>query len=230
MSGGDTADRKGMHRRTFLAAAAAALLAAACGSTRKSAAPLTQDDPRLAVTTLPPATTTATTATAIPTTAAPTTAATTTTTEALPVPDAVPSDPNAPEAEVRLGSISIPKLGLDAPLFHGVTLTTLNKGPGHWPGTAMPGQIGNVVVAGHRVTHTRPFRHIDQLVPGDTVVFTVDGVPHTYAMTSNEVVTPDQVRIVEQTPEHTATLFACHPPGSAQFRFVVHLAQTDPAG
>ena len=227
MSGRDATDRKGMDRRTFLAAGAAALVAAACGSARKTAAPLTEDNPGLALTTRPPATTTPSTAAS--TTSAPTTVATTTTV-ALPVPDAVPSDPNAPEPEIRLGSISIPKLGLDAPLFQGVTLTTLNRGPGHWPGTAMPGQVGNVVVAGHRVTHTRPFRHIDQLAPGDTVVFTVDGAAHTYTMTSNEVVTPDQIRIVEQTPQHTATLFACHPPGSAQFRFVVHLAQADPPG
>ena len=46
-------------------------------------------------------------------------------------------------------------------LYEGITLTTLNKGPGHWPGTALPSQDGNVVVAGHRVTHSRPFRHID---------------------------------------------------------------------
>ncbi|MGI8759602.1 MAG: sortase domain-containing protein, partial [Acidimicrobiales bacterium] len=56
------------------------------------------------------------------------------------------------------------------------------------------------------------------------VIFTVDGRRSTYRVTGNEVVTPDAMRIVEQTPAPTATLFACHPPGSAQYRYVVKLA------
>ncbi|MBV8160606.1 MAG: class E sortase, partial [Acidimicrobiia bacterium] len=57
-------------------------------------------------------------------------------------------------------------------MFEGVGLDVLANGPGHWPGTAMPGDNGNAVVAGHRVTHTHPFLDIDQLQPGDQVVFT----------------------------------------------------------
>src|SRR3712207_8743422 len=44
-----------------------------------------------------------------------------------------------------------------------------------WPGTAFPGETGNAVFAGHRVTHSHPFRHIDKLVPGDEVFFTING-------------------------------------------------------
>jgi sortase A len=142
-------------------------------------------------------------------------------------PIAPPANPRASEAEVVIGHIEIPKLGLSVPLRQGITLTQIDRGPSHWPGTAMPGQIGNVVVAGHRVTHTRPFRHIDKLVNGDEVVFTVEGQRWTYVVTGNQVVTPQALWIVDQTPAPTATLFACHPPGSARYRYVVHLALAD---
>ena len=109
------------------------------------------------------------------------------------------------------------------PLFRGVNLATLDEGPGLWPGTATPGQLGNAVVAAHRVSHGGPFRKIDQLAPGDEVRFTVDGVTTTYVMVSDEVVVPEGIHIIEQTPAYTATLFACHPPGSTKFRYVVKL-------
>jgi sortase A len=160
--------------------------------------------------------TTATTATTLP--------PTTTTTVAPPrKPVSAPHDPNAAEPIRTIGRIDIPKLGLSADLGEGISLRNIDRGPSHWPGTAMPGQNGNVVVAGHRVTHTRPFRNIDLLVPGDEVFFTVDGVRWRYVMTGSQVVTPRQTEIVAQTPDPQATLFACHPPGSARYRYVVHL-------
>ena len=177
-------------------------------------------------------TTTTTTSTTTTTTAAPTTtttappATTTTTTfvEPAPQPAAPPADEYAQEPHVVLGTIEIPKLGLNVPLNEGISLVSIDRGPSHWPGTALPGQVGTVVVAGHRVTKTRPFRYIDRLVPGDEVIFTVASGRWVYKMTSYEIVTPDALRIVDQTPTPTATLFACHPPGSAKYRYVVRLA------
>jgi sortase A len=92
-------------------------------------------------------------------------------------------------------------------------------------------KTGNVVVAGHRVTHTRPFRHLDSLRPGDEIIFTVNGIRSVYSVTGSQVVTPKQTEIVNQTSAPTATLFACHPPGSARYRYVIHaaLASTSPA-
>lgn len=171
----------------------------------------------VSTTTTPPATpapsTTSTTTTLPPTT--------TSTAPAAPV--APPSDPNGAEPQIQLGGISIPKLGVDEPLYEGIRLTTLDRGPGHWPGTAMPGQVGNVVVAAHRTSHGGPFRHIDQLVPGDTVDFTTENGVTTYAVTETMVVQPDAVWIVDPTETATATLFACHPPGSVAERIVVKL-------
>ena len=152
---------------------------------------------------------------------------TTTTTEPVPIP-VPPRTSNAPEPIVTIGVIEIPKLGLRADLGEGITLRNIDRGPSHWPGTALPGRIGNVVVAGHRVTHTRPFRYIDTLVPGDEVFFEYQGERFRYVMTGSQVVTPKQVEIVNQTYEFTATLFACHPPGSARYRYVVHLQLAEP--
>ena len=135
----------------------------------------------------------------------------------------VPRNSYAAEPIRVIGRIEIPKLGLDTTLGEGVTLHNIDRNPSHWPGTALPGQPGNVVVMGHRVTHTRPFRHIDDLRPGDEVFFTVGGVRWRYVMTGSQVVTPSQTEIVRQTPDATGTLFACHPPGSARYRYVVHL-------
>ena len=136
----------------------------------------------------------------------------------------VPDDPYAQEPVQRIGTMEIPKIGLKTDIYHGITLRNIDLGPSHWPGTALPGESGNAVFAGHRVTHTHPFRDIDQLVPGDRVTFTVNGVTSIYVVTGHEIVTPDEMRIVQQTPAPPATLFACHPPHFATHRYVVHLA------
>lgn len=133
----------------------------------------------------------------------------------------VPADPYAREPIVEIGTIEIPKLGVRQRLMHGVTLRNIDLGPSHWPGTAMAGEAGNMVVAGHRVTNTRPFRNIDQLEPGDPVIVTTLGQQATYRVSSKFIVTPDRTDIANPTETPTLTMFACHPPGSAKFRYVV---------
>jgi sortase A len=108
-------------------------------------------------------------------------------------------------------------------MYEGVRLSTLDLGPGHWPGTAMPGRRGNVVVAGHRVSHNEDFRNLDQLAAGDDVIFRTSSGRHVYRVVSTEIVNPDALWIVDQKYARTATLFACHPPGSVSQRIVVHL-------
>jgi sortase A len=140
----------------------------------------------------------------------------------LPTPMDAPADPHAATPEIRLGQLEIPKIALDQPLFAGVTLTAVNRGPGHWPGSAVPGQLGNVVVAGHRTTYTRPFHDLDLLAPGDELIFTTEAGRFVYVLERTEIVTPDRMDIVSQRYEKTATLFACHPKGSARYRIVGH--------
>jgi sortase A len=120
-----------------------------------------------------------------------------------------------------IGTIEIPKIGLVHPIVEGIDETEIHWGPGHWPGTALPGRIGNTVFAGHRVTHTRPFYDIDKLTPGDEITLrTNDGV-FIYKVTGHQIVTPDALWIVNQPPTATVTIFACNPKGSARQRYVV---------
>jgi len=148
-----------------------------------------------------------------------------TTVPAPPAPRTLPAEPPAnPKAAVpvvQIGEIQIPKIGLVHPIFEGVTLTVIDHGPSHWPGSAMPGQLGNAVFAGHRVTHTHPFLRINELVPGDEIIFKMANGTFVYKVTGHEIVTPKDVHIVDPTPDATLTLFACHPPHYATQRYVV---------
>jgi sortase A len=199
----------------FLLAAVALLLVGA-GATGGWA--LTEDDgtpTAPSTTTAPAAVDDAAVSTLAPSTTLPPTT--------LPAPEAAPTDEHAPTPDVVHGTLALPTLGVEQSLHEGVTLTAIDRGPSHWPGTAMPGETGNVVVAGHRVTHSRPFHDLDLLRPGDPLVFTLaDGSRWTYELTGTEIVAPDAMHIVEQTPDPTATLFACHPKGSAAQRIVAH--------
>jgi len=162
---------------------------------------------------------------------APTTTATmaTTTTTAPIVYDAVPpggrqnlgGDTHPMEAHPAFGMIVIPKINLVHPIFEGIDETAIHWGPGHWPGSATPGQLGNTVFAGHRVTHTRPFLDIDLLVPGDQIIFHLATGTFTYQITDHIIVNPGDVWIANPTPDATVTIFGCHPKHSANQRYVV---------
>ncbi|MEZ5257281.1 MAG: class E sortase [Ilumatobacteraceae bacterium] len=121
-------------------------------------------------------------------------------------------------------TIEIPKIGLSQTLLEGVSLSVLDRGLGHWPGTAMPGQRGNMVIAGHRVSHGHVFRDLDQLSVGDRLIATTGYGTYTYQVTGTQIVDPTETWIVGQGSSATATLFACHPKGSTKQRIVVFLA------
>lgn len=136
-------------------------------------------------------------------------------------PIAPPLDAWASEPIIEMGTISIPRIGVSMTMYEGIRLTTLDRGPGHWPGSALPGRPGNVVVAGHRSSEHEVFRDVDQLVAGDEIVFDDDDGRHVYEVDRIEIVEPDAVWIVDPTETPTVTLFACHPPGSTRQRIVV---------
>jgi sortase A len=220
--------------------------AAACGSDTQEAVvnaaptvPAATAAPTTS-TTLAPTTTTLveTTTTAAPTTLAPTTTTIVETTtslapalpaeappavEDLPVPVA-PPPARADEPVIELGTLEIPSIGVSKTMFEGITLNTLDRGPGHWPGTAGPGDFGNMVIGGHRTSHDRPFYDLDKLAVGDQIVVSNLAGRHVYSITESLVVTPDAVWIVDQTPEKILTLFACHPKGSTRQRIVIRAA------
>ena len=148
----------------------------------------------------------------------------------LPIPDAPPTNPYAATPQVVLGTLVIPRIDITAELQEGITLTAINRGPGHWPGSAMPGELGNVVVAGHRTTYSHPFRRLNELQPGDPVTFTTPTGSFVYQVRGIVVVDGEAIDIAAQTRAHTATLFACHPPGSAAQRIVAKLRLLGPDG
>lgn len=118
------------------------------------------------------------------------------------------------------------------PVGEGVTREgVLNViGAGHYPGTAMPGQVGNFALAGHRTTYGRPFHDIARLQAGDPIVLETADAYYVYTVTDHEIVTPDRVDVVAPVPGHPGqqptermiTLTACHPMYSAAERYVVH--------
>jgi sortase A len=140
--------------------------------------------------------------------------------ESVPVPEGLPPD-DFVEPEVIIGELVIPALLLSQTIYKGVTLPTLDKGVGYWPGTAMPGHVGNVVLGGHRVSKKKPFRNIDVLVPGDEIYLTTSEGTFVYAVTGTQIVEPTETWIIDQGETATLTLFACHPPHSTKQRIVV---------
>ncbi len=145
----------------------------------------------------------------------------TTTTFKLSIPEDPPADPYAPTPIVQVGVIEIPKIHLVHPVYEGITLTVIDHGPGHWPGTAMPCGVGNTVFPGHRVTHSHPFLDLDLMSPGDQIVFHMKGHDCVYAVTGTQIVQPTDLWVIDQTQEKTVTLIACHPKHSAAQRIVV---------
>jgi sortase A len=172
----------------------------------------TEDSPLMTTTTAP-------TEPSTPTTPGRTTKAKTV--KALPRPDPAPADPYAPTPLVQVGVVDIPKIGLVHPVYEGITLTVIDHGPGHWPGSAMPCQIGNAVFPGHRVTHSHPFLDLDLLSPGDQIVFRMPRRDCVYAVTGTQIVQPKDIWVTDPTPKPTVTLIACHPKHSAAQRIVV---------
>ena len=127
----------------------------------------------------------------------------------------------------KLGRLQIPRVGLDVTYGEGVFDETLLKGPGHWPGTPMPGRPGNSVLSGHRNTHTQPFKYLNLLKPGDEIITTFGKEkPVTYKVTGTKIVPQAKYKdyVLRQPDKDGArqiTLFACHPEGNPIYRIVV---------
>ncbi len=118
------------------------------------------------------------------------------------------------------GRIEIPAIGLNHATYEGIDLATIDNGPSHWPGTPLPGQQGNTVFPGHRTTHSRPFWDMDRLVPGNEVIFSNSTGRFTYRVREVFIVNANETWVVNNTPDATFTIIACHPKGSARQRIV----------
>src|SRR5207245_8853178 len=75
----------------------------------------------------------------------------------------------APADGDPVGVIKIDKIGVDKVVVEGTSVPDLRKGPGHYTGSPLPGQLGNAAIAGHRTTYGAPFGALDQLAPTEPV-------------------------------------------------------------
>ena len=118
--------------------------------------------------------------------------------------------------------LRIPSIGVDEEIRSGISLSVIDQGVAHWAGTSEPGESGNVVLAGHRTTHTRPFANLDRLEIGDLVYLEDgDGFEVMYRVSNTIVVSPEDIWISYDLGKPMVTMFACHPKGSARQRIVV---------
>lgn len=146
-----------------------------------------------------------------------------------PLPDPAPlPNPSARVPLVEVGHIAIPKIGVDQAIREGVEQMVIDAGVAHWPGTASPGGWGNVVLAGHRSSHTEPFRRNGELAPGDVIVLSDATGSYTYHVTNVQVVANTALWIVDQHPGRTLTIFTCHPIGSSAQRLIVQAELVSP--
>jgi len=153
--------------------------------------------------------------------------------------------------KVPLGSgvavLYIPRFGrhYHFVVVEGTGFNDLQKGPGHYPGTALPGQVGNFAVAGHRTTYLHPFNKIATLRDHDVIVletktrwltYTIENVPGTN-IPWREIVAPTDVAVAYPVPDQPdaakaptrklLTFTSCHPEYSARERYVIHAVLTE---
>jgi len=132
-----------------------------------------------------------------------------------------PVPPPPAHGEV-VGVIEIPAIGARYFFFAGVDLPTLEKGPGHYEGTPLPGQEGNAGIAGHRTTYLAPFNRLDEVGEGDRIIVTYsNGSRFVYEYLNTNIVTPDRTDVLEYKFDNRLTLTACHPKYSAAERIIV---------
>jgi sortase A len=120
-----------------------------------------------------------------------------------------------------IGRIKIDRIGLSIVVVQGTDTASLEKGPGHYRNTPIPGQPGTVAIAGHRTTYLAPFRHINDIQDGDEIRIEMPYAAFTYTVEKHEIVDPSDVGIIKPVGYDRLVLTACHPPYSAAHRYAV---------
>jgi sortase A len=132
-----------------------------------------------------------------------------------------------------LTRLRIPALGVDTIVVEGTTLSALRAGSGHYPQTPLPCEPGNVAIAGHRTTYSKPFAEIEKLQVGDTVILETPVGKCWYKVDKKPWITHQYDWSVARSLRGSfLTLTTCHPPGSSAQRLVVraHLVRSDMEG
>lgn len=134
-----------------------------------------------------------------------------------------------------VAKMEMPTLDKVVYVVSGIGVEQLQKGPGHFPTTPLPGELGNSAIAGHRTTWGEPFGDIDRLDTGDEIILTMlDGATFVYNVTSSKIVRPVDSWVIATTDPDVAmlTLTTCHPKYTTKQRLIVHallnVAKSDP--
>jgi sortase A len=125
------------------------------------------------------------------------------------------------EAGKGIGRIEAPEMDVDAVMVEGTETSSLQKGPGRYPETALPGQGETIGIAGHRTTYLAPFEEIDEIEEGEEVVVEVPYATFTYIVSNTKIVDPGQVEVLRNVGHEQVVLTACHPEYSVAERYVV---------
>lgn len=138
-----------------------------------------------------------------------------------------PSDDGTPFAVMKIARFG---KSWEQPIVQGTKLAELGIGVGHVPGTAMPGQLGNVSLAGHRTTYGRPFNKIAEMKRGDVITIDTSTATYAYKMVSSKTVLPNEVDVFAPVPgkpkskvtQPWLSMSSCTPEYSATHRYIVH--------
>ena len=120
-----------------------------------------------------------------------------------------------------IGRLMVPRLRLNMVVVEGTSESDLEKGPGHYAITSLPGMGGVVAIAGHRTTYLHPFRHLDDLRPGDGITLRMPYGTFRYIVYYHRVVDSTDWSILRRRQFEKLVLSACHPLYSASHRWVV---------
>ena len=135
---------------------------------------------------------------------------------------AAPPGPGADSTNGLLGRMEIRRLGMTMVVAEGTDEITLRRAGGHIRGTALPGQPGNIAIAGHRDTLFRPLRNIRQ---DDVILLTTLQGEYRYRVVATDIVSPSDVSVLSSNNHEVLTLVTCYPfyfVGPAPDRFIVH--------
>jgi sortase A len=120
-----------------------------------------------------------------------------------------------------VGRLKIPRIGLNMIVVQGTDASDLERGPGHYIPSALPGDGHLVYIAGHRTTFLAPFAHIDELRAGDTVQFSLPYGTYTYRVMRHYVVSKNDIAVLRDHGKEILRLQACHPRFFATHRYIV---------